>query len=598
MNHLKLETPGTLAHCGFTCRNLKPSSPRPAVVAFCVLFSALGFSAFAQGTAFTYQGRLMVAGVPANGSYDFRTAVVDSDNETALTLAGPRTNSAVLVSNGLFNLTLDFGEAAFTGASVWLELGVRPSGGGSFNTLVPRQPVTSAPYAIKAANAMTVNMGAISNPSFVGTTTSAPLALQVSNTVGLRLEYPTLGTVPNLVGGSSGNSVGASTQGAVIAGGAGNAMGIFNAYSAIGGGQGNNIAQGSSFSTISGGALNTIGQNSIYSAIGGGDENSIGANGGASVIGGGQGNSISPNAAFAVIPGGQFNTVGTGAIYAFAAGRRANASHPGTFVWADSKNADFASASSNQFLIRASGGVGINMTDPEAELHVFRGSAGVVSATSSTLLAVENNTNAFIQLLTPANSFSGLLFGSPVDSFDASVRYNSFGNRELAFRPGGNSTRMIILTNGNVGIGNNFPTERLHVAGNILATGTITPSSDRNLKKHFAPVDVESVLDRVAALPLQQWTYEAEDDAIRHLGPMAQDFHAAFGLGANDTTIATVDADGVALAAIQGLNAKVESGTQQAKAEMAQLRAENAALKARLDKLEQLLPHKFNGDTQ
>jgi hypothetical protein len=63
---------------------------------------------------------------------------------------------------------------------------------------------------------------------------------------------------------------------------------------------------------------------------------------------------------------------------------------------------------------------------------------------------------------------------------------------------------------------------------------------------------------RVAALPLQSWRYTNEVTSVRHLGPTAQDFKAAFGLGTDDKSIGMVDADGVALAAIQGLNQKVE----------------------------------------
>ena len=63
-----------------------------------------------------------------------------------------------------------------------------------------------------------------------------------------------------------------------------------------------------------------------------------------------------------------------------------------------------------------------------------------------------------------------------------------------------------------------------------------------------------AVLDRVVAMPLATWNYKEQDDSIRHMGPMAQDFHAAFGLGVSDKLIDTVDPDGVALAAIQGLN--------------------------------------------
>ncbi len=125
----------------------------------------------------------------------------------------------------------------------------------------------------------------------------------------------------------------------------------------------------------------------------------------------------------------------------------------------------------------------------------------------------------------------------------------------------------------------NFATwvAKLDNSGNFSATSFIT-LSDRNQKAGFAPVDVDSVLAKVALLPLMTWHYTNDAAATPHLGPMAQDFHAAFGLGGDDKTIATVDADGVALAAIQGLHRKVEV-----------LSVENAELRARLERLEALL---------
>jgi hypothetical protein len=94
-------------------------------------------------------------------------------------------------------------------------------------------------------------------------------------------------------------------------------------------------------------------------------------------------------------------------------------------------------------------------------------------------------------------------------------------------------------------------------SGGLRVNGTFVSASDRNLKQDFAPVDPESVLAKVAELPLTQWSYKA-DPETRHVGPMAQDFHQAFGLGSDDKTIATVDASGIALAAIQGLKRHVE----------------------------------------
>jgi microcystin-dependent protein len=110
-------------------------------------------SAFAQNTtAITYQGRLNNASGAANGSYDLTFAVWDA-NVAGNFIAGPITNSAVAVSNGLFTVPLDFGPGVFTGTNYWVEMGVRTNGGGGFATLVPRQQLTPTPYALYAAQA-------------------------------------------------------------------------------------------------------------------------------------------------------------------------------------------------------------------------------------------------------------------------------------------------------------------------------------------------------------------------------------------------------------------------------------------------------------
>ena len=89
--------------------------------------------------------------------------------------------------------------------------------------------------------------------------------------------------------------------------------------------------------------------------------------------------------------------------------------------------------------------------------------------------------------------------------------------------------------------------------------------SDRNLKTNFVAVDSQALLAKVAALPISTWNYKFEGDT-RHVGPMAQDFRAAFGVGADEKRIAVVDASGVALAAIQGLNQKLEAKDAQIRA--------------------------------
>ncbi len=119
-----------------------------------------------------------------------------------------------------------------------------------------------------------------------------------------------------------------------------------------------------------------------------------------------------------------------------------------------------------------------------------------------------------------------------------------------------------------------------------LTFGQISPTtdeSDRNLKEGFAPVDPRAILAAVAALPIERWSYKGE--AARHLGPMAQDFAAAFGLGADDRHIFPLDAGGVALAAIQGLHGLVQAQRARLEAlerELTALRGETHTLRFEL----------------
>src|SRR5437868_9251399 len=104
---------------------------------------------FAQGTGFTYQGQLKDGAASANGNYDLTFSLFGVSTGGSA-VGGPVTNPSTQVTNGLFTVTLDFG-ANFPGADRWLEIGVRTNGAGAFSTLIPRQPITAAPYAITAA---------------------------------------------------------------------------------------------------------------------------------------------------------------------------------------------------------------------------------------------------------------------------------------------------------------------------------------------------------------------------------------------------------------------------------------------------------------
>ena len=106
--------------------------------------------------------------------------------------------------------------------------------------------------------------------------------------------------------------------------------------------------------------------------------------------------------------------------------------------------------------------------------------------------------------------------------------------------------------------------------------------SDRNQKKNIAPVDAPAILDKVSRLPISTWSYRQEPPDVRHLGPMAQDFRAAFGLGDDDRTYFAVDAQGVALAAIQALDGMIAAQRK----EIDTLSRQNRELSRRLRAIE------------
>ncbi len=123
-------------------------------------------------------------------------------------------------------------------------------------------------------------------------------------------------------------------------------------------------------------------------------------------------------------------------------------------------------------------------------------------------------------------------------------------------------------------------------AGVSLAAGggSWSSISDRTLKDNFSPASAREVLAKLVAVPITVWNYKAQDYSMPHMGPMAQDFYAAFALGEDDKHISTVDADGVALAAIQGLHEML----REKDAEITAIKKQNANLQERLSALEKL----------
>ena len=653
------------------------------------LFAGTTTQLFAQGMAFTYQGRLNSGGSPASGAYNL-TFTLFNTNTGGVAIAGPVTNNAVVVTNGLFTTMVDFGPGVFTGGSNWLQIGVATNGASAFIALVPRQQLTPTPYAIYAESAnaaalsgtlpvsqvsgvvplaqlpvavmtnfatsaslsglfagsfggsfygdgtgltsvnaaalnglntssfWTTNGNAGANPTngaFLGTTDYLPLEFHVINHRALRIE-PVQQTkisighnysnVVNIVGGSSVNYIASGVNGSVISGGGSvdnyfdgletNCVTILNSVAAdfcfLGGGEGNSIQLGARFSVLGGGYTNSIQTNAIYSFLGGGDYNSIQTNAYESVLGGGGANSIQTNSYDSVLGGGYGNSIQTNANSSFLGGG-----------WNNS-----IQANANHSVL---GGGWNNSIQPYAYQSFLGGGYSNSIQANAYFSFLGGGTNNFIQ----PNAFDATLGGGANNQVGGAGATVPGGNGNAA--NGVNSfaagTDAQALYNGDFVLTDCHYTDFASAAANQFCArfyggyqlysgassgvqvaaggGSWTSLSDRNAKEAFEPVNAQVVLDKVAALPLSTWKYKSQDASIRHIGPMAQDFKAAFGVGETDTGITTVDADGVALAAIQGLNQKVEEQSAQMKAKDAEIQD----LKARLEKLEQVLETRNGG---
>jgi hypothetical protein len=321
----------------------------------------------------------------------------------------------------------------------------------------------------------------------------------------------------------------ASGVGAAIAGGAGNVSG--GSYSNVGGGT-ENTASGSR-STVSGGRYNDV--QADYATIAGGGPTDLGnptttnnvVTDQYGTIGGGGGNQV-----------GDDGDTPTDAWYATVAGGREN----------------IASASG-----AAVGGGYVN----------------TASAWDSTVSGGQGNTASGIQAMVPggfSNSASGDYSFAAGRSASATHNYS-----------------FVWSDNSGAGTSANTNTFNIWASNGVYLNGALHAASDRNKKENFEPVDSRDVLAKVAALPMSTWNYKTEDGGYRHMGPMGQDFRAAFALGSDDKHITTVDADGVALAAIQGLNQRMNEIVQEKDAEIRALRQDNASLGARLAALEEAI---------
>jgi hypothetical protein len=419
---------------------------------------------------------------------------------------------------------------------------------------------------------LTGNGGLTPGIQFLGTTDNQPLELRVNNQRALRLEPTASNATVNVVGGSERNFVSTGVVGATIAGGGSGDYGgsaytnsVAADFGTIGGGAANTIATNATNSVISGGYLNDIGVESAYSAIGGGDDNNIAGAAGLlfgspySTIGGGQANHIGTESSYSVIAGGRGNDVGVNggvsASYSAVGGGNNNN------IGASSTHSTIAGGQENDIGINsdssAIGGGGFNTIGGSSQYATIPGGNNNFATNRSFAAGTRAK----------ANHSGAFVWGDSNNADVASTNNNSFTMRA--------SGGYRLFSNSGATLG-------VYLAPN---GGSWTSISDRNAKENFEPVNARAVLNKVAALPMSTWNYKSQAIAVRHIGPMAQDFKAVFGVGETDTGITTVDADGVALAAIQGLNEVVTEKD----ARISELEKQNAKVEDRLAALEKLV---------
>lgn len=176
-------------------KNMAQSAPRRtrnrlvlgAILSCLFALNAQFSPTFAQGTAFTYQGRLDDGSAPATGIYDLRFTIYSSTDVPGTVISGPLTNTATSLSNGLFTVVLEYGAAPWDGSARWLEIGVRTNGSGPFTSLSPRQQITCAPYAVRAESAASAGSVAAANISGSISLAQLPPTVVTNGTSGLNL---------------------------------------------------------------------------------------------------------------------------------------------------------------------------------------------------------------------------------------------------------------------------------------------------------------------------------------------------------------------------------------------------------------------------
>ena len=383
---------------------------------------------------------------------------------------------------------------------------------------------------------LTGNSGTTPGTDFLGTTDNVALEIHVNGLRALRIEPH--GTSPNLVSGFSGNSVGVGVCGATIGGG-GEWPGVNQVTANLG--------------TVSGGTDNTA--SGVVATVGGGTSNT--ASGYAATVSGGGDNTASGR--YTSVGGGCSNTVNID--HATVGGGSGNtASGDSATVCGGLDN------TASGMFATVCGGSG----------NIASGNLATVGAGGASAAAGDYSFVVGRRARNANASHDGVFLFA--DSTDAD--FSSSSSNEFAARASG-GYRLYSSSDLTAGV---------TMAAGASAWSTV---SDVNLKENFITLDGRAVLRQLSRVPITEWNYKTQDPDIRHIGPMAQDFYAAFGLGESDLRISTVDTDGIALVSIQALyELSVEKDTQiaQQAEEINELRGLIEELNRRLVELETASP--------
>ena len=403
------------------------------------------------------------------------------------------------------------------------------------------------------------------------------LDIKVAGQRVMRYEYNAIS--PNVIGGSPANSVLAGVRGATISGG-GVPVGdtdpfvtdeapntVTDIFGTVAGGYANRAGDNAGtttdapYATVGGGRGNVA---AWYSAtVAGGDRNT--AFGWASTIGGGSFNTVYTTGS--TVGGGQSNTASNASTVAGGSGNTASggADAVGGGHW-NTASGGWSTVAGGYFN-RASG---VGSTISGGRFSHASGFAATVAGGEANVASGDYSFAAGRK----AQATSG---GSIVLADSNDYVFTSLAGNELSARATG-GVRFVTAIDGT-----GMPTWTCGVSGG--AGGSWGCTSDRDAKADLIPLDGVTTLEQLAALPVYQWV--AKDDPRRtpHAGPTAQDFMAAFGLGDNDKMIGFADAQGVAFAAIQGLNAKLRAELLTRDQELDAMRRELAAVKRLVESL-------------